>query len=144
MTTISILKKVSPKALQDLNGLMEELRGRKSRGSLTELKDLVGNKDASVVTANQGTHIVGVGILFIEQKIGERVAYIQDVIVSSKNQGQGLGTKIVKKLIAEARVKKAEKVGLTSRPSRVVANKLYQKLGFKKRETNVYALSLTR
>ena len=29
---------------------------------------------------------------------------------------------------------------LTSRPSRVVANQLYQSLGFEKRETNVYKM----
>src|SRR3989344_4521668 len=46
------------------------------------------------------------------------------------------------KRIATARLKKASSINLTSRPSRIAANKLYQKLGFKVRETHVYKLDL--
>jgi ribosomal protein S18 acetylase RimI-like enzyme len=37
-----------------------------------------------------------------------------------------------------AKARGAKTVDLTSRPSRVAANKLYQKLGFVLRDTNVY------
>ena len=44
--------------------------------------------------------------------------------------------------IEEARTRGAVTVDLTSRPSREAANRLYQRLGFVQRETNVYRYSL--
>jgi len=38
----------------------------------------------------------------------------------------------------------AESIDLTSRPERHAANQLYLKLGFVKRETNVYRLALKK
>ena len=40
--------------------------------------------------------------------------------------------------IAEATRRGAKTVDLTSRPSREAANKLYKRLGFVERDTNVY------
>jgi len=44
--------------------------------------------------------------------------------------------------LAVAKNAGAKSVDLTSRPSREAANKLYQKLGFTARETNVYRLTV--
>jgi ribosomal protein S18 acetylase RimI-like enzyme len=40
--------------------------------------------------------------------------------------------------IAEAKRRGAKTVDLTSRPSREAANRLYQRIGFVARDTNVY------
>jgi len=40
--------------------------------------------------------------------------------------------------IAEAKRRGAKTVNLTSRPSREVANRLYERIGFVARDTNVY------
>ncbi|WP_297555400.1 N-acetyltransferase [uncultured Actinomyces sp.] len=65
-------------------------------------------------------------------------AWVEDVVVAEETRGQGAGRQLV-----EAAVKYANKIGaktvdLTSRPTREAANRLYRRVGFEQRETNVY------
>ena len=64
------------------------------------------------------------------------------MIVSEEYRGQGLGEKIMRKVVTIARTKKLTSLKLTSRPSRVAAHRLYEKLGFEKKETEVFGLKL--
>lgn len=87
-------------------------------------------------------HVIAMGTLISESTIFGNFGQIEDVVVDEAYRGKGLGEKIMRRLIAEAKKLKLEEVGLTSRPSRVAANALYKKLGFSQRETNVYDLTL--
>ena len=69
-------------------------------------------------------------------------AWIEDVVVDAEARGHGVGEALNQAAIAEARARGAITVELTSRPSREAANRLYQRIGFEKRETNVYRFSL--
>lgn len=69
-------------------------------------------------------------------------AWIEDVIVDASASGRGIGEALNRAAIDEARRRGAKDVGLTSRPSREAANRLYQRIGFERRETNVYRYSL--
>ena len=65
-------------------------------------------------------------------------AWIEDVVVDVKSRGEGLGKSLMDHALERARILGAKSIDLTSRPSRESANKLYQSLGYKIRETNVY------
>jgi ribosomal protein S18 acetylase RimI-like enzyme len=65
-------------------------------------------------------------------------AWIEDVIVSDSVQGRGCGELLTRAALDTAAAAGARTVDLTSRPGREAANHLYQKLGFKVRDTNVY------
>lgn len=67
-----------------------------------------------------------------------RKAWIEDVVVDESQRGRGFGDELVKFAIEYSKSLDARSVALTSRPSRVEANKLYKKLGFVRHETNVY------
>jgi len=69
-------------------------------------------------------------------------AWIEDVIVSESVRGRGCGEELTRAALDAARQAGARTVELTSRPSRQAANRLYQRLGFKVRETNVYRFEL--
>ena len=69
-------------------------------------------------------------------------AWIEDVIVSDSVQGRGCGELLTRAALDAAAAAGARTVELTSRPGREAANRLYQKLGFKLRETNVYRYEL--
>ena len=69
-------------------------------------------------------------------------AWIEDVVVDGDARGHGVGEALNQAAIEEARRRGAITVELTSRPSREAANRLYQRIGFEKRETNVYRFSL--
>jgi ribosomal protein S18 acetylase RimI-like enzyme len=67
-------------------------------------------------------------------------AWIEDVVVDSNARGQNIGEKLVRHATAFAESMGVTNINLTSSPERVAANRLYQKIGFVKRETNVYRL----
>ena len=65
-------------------------------------------------------------------------AWIEDVVVDSGSRGQGVGEALTQAAIELATARGAQTVDLTSRPSREAANRLYRRMGFEPRETNVY------
>ena len=67
---------------------------------------------------------------------------IEDVIVDNSARGQGIGEALMKRAIEVAREKGAKNISLTSNPMREAANRLYLRIGFKKRETNAYQIKL--
>jgi len=69
-------------------------------------------------------------------------AWIEDVVVDSEARGHGVGEALNKEALRYAKDNGAITVDLTSRPSREAANRLYQRLGFQLRDTNVYRFTL--
>jgi ribosomal protein S18 acetylase RimI-like enzyme len=54
-----------------------------------------------------------------------------------------MGEALSREAVRTARSRGAQTVELTSRPSRETANRLYQRLGFQLRDTNVYRYSVS-
>ncbi|MEY4747700.1 MAG: hypothetical protein RLZZ416_749 [Candidatus Parcubacteria bacterium] len=142
MVEVRQLTSASEHALHDLNELLSHLRREPTPGSLEDLSRIVSDGNTVAVIAESDTGIIGLGMLFIIQKLGRKLGFIEDVIVDASYRGQGLGTKILGRLIEAAREKGLRTIDLTSNPERGAANTLYGKLGFEKRETNVYRLKL--
>jgi ribosomal protein S18 acetylase RimI-like enzyme len=69
-------------------------------------------------------------------------AWIEDVVVDESVRGRGVGELLNRAALDEARRRSIDSVSLTSRPSREAANRLYQRIGFEPRETNVYRYRL--
>ncbi len=69
-------------------------------------------------------------------------AWIEDVVVDDAARGRGVGELINRDGLRRAKEAGATTVDLTSRPSREAANRLYQRIGFVQRTTNVYRYDL--
>ncbi len=69
-------------------------------------------------------------------------AWIEDVVVDDAARGKGVGELLNRRALEISAEHGAKTVDLTSRPSRESANRLYQRIGFEARETNVYRYSL--
>lgn len=65
-------------------------------------------------------------------------AWIEDVVVDAAARGQGVGELLNRSALELAERLGARTVDLTSRPSREAANRLYRRMGFEQRESNVY------
>jgi len=65
-------------------------------------------------------------------------AWIEDVVVEPACRGRGIGVALIEAALALAHEQGARTVDLTSRPGREGANRLYRRLGFVQRDTNVY------
>ena len=142
MITIRELKHATSSAAKEINALLPQLSSSPRPLMLNDLKGILRERSNQVVVVLDGKRIVGMGILLFTRTAMGFHAGIEDVVVDAAYRGRGLGQKLMKKLITLARKNKAKSIELSSRPSRVAANKLYQKLGFKPKETNVYRLKL--
>lgn len=106
-----------------------------------KLRDLVLADATTLLVArlDNGTRpIVGALTLICFRVPTGLRATIEDVIVDESARGQGLGEKLMREALRLAKEYGTEGVMLTSNPRRVAANKLYQKMGFKRWETNLY------
>ena len=94
-----------------------------------------------VARDDDGT-IVGVSTLAVFRIPTALRAWIEDVITDESARGQGVGEALTRAMLEHARDLGCATVDLTSRPDRQAANRLYQRVGFERRETNVYRFSL--
>jgi ribosomal protein S18 acetylase RimI-like enzyme len=106
-----------------------------------ELQQLVDSRDSILLIARdpqQDNRIVGTMCLAFYLIPTGMKAWIEDVVVDGDARGRGVGDKLNRHALELAQARGAKGVDLTSRPSREAANRLYQRIGFDLRETNVY------
>jgi ribosomal protein S18 acetylase RimI-like enzyme len=102
---------------------------------------LVGWQGNTQLVARVDGRIVGaLTLVMFPIPTGVR-AWIEDVVVDESARGQGVGAALTQEAVRLARAEGARTVDLTSRPSRVAANRLYQKLGFEIRDSKVFRLA---
>lgn len=97
---------------------------------------------STVFVARVDGVIVGTVTLVLYRIATGLKAWIEDVVVDESARGHGVGEALNMAAVDEARRHGAKAVSLTSRPSRVDANRLYQRIGFSPRDTNVYRYDL--
>lgn len=68
--------------------------------------------------------------------------YIEHVVVDAQHEGRGIGEMLVRTAIATAQAKGMSRLDLTSGPSKIAAQRLYQKIGFHERTTNNWRYEL--
>ena len=108
-----------------------------------ELEQIVSSPAATLLLARDpdGQIIGSLTLVVFRTPTGAR-AWIEDVVVDQAARGQGAGAELVGEAIRLASESGARTLDLTSRPSREAANRLYQRIGFTARETNVYRFDL--
>jgi len=121
--------------------LLSQLTSSKLSFSQKDLERIVGSESSILFTAvdmNHDNKIVGMLTLAIIDIPTGKLARIEDVVVDKAARGQGIGEKITIAAIEKAKELGIKKIDLTSNPKREAANRLYQRLGFKQRTTNIY------
>ena len=93
------------------------------------------------VDADSGAILGSLTLAWFRIPTGVR-AWIEDVVVDGEARGRGVGEALNREALDRARALGAKTVDLTSRPSREAANRLYRRIGFVARDTNVYRFSL--
>lgn len=93
------------------------------------------------IAQSEDNSIAGILTLAKYPNITGMKFWIEDVVVDGSCRGKGTGESLTRAALDHARSMGAKEVKLTSRPSRIAASKLYQKLGFVQYETNVYKYS---
>ena len=134
---------VTPELVEAFSRLVPQLSGSSPVPGLAELESMVASPVTRLLLARDGPNgrIVGtLTVVIFRIPTGVR-AWIEDVVVDECARGQGVGELLTTEAIQVAREAGARTIDLTSHPSRAAANRLYQRLGFVLRETNVYRFS---
>jgi len=119
-------------------GLVSQLSSSAPPPTPQELHEIVSAAATTLFVARVGGRIAGSLTLVVFRIPTGMRAIIEDVVTDSAARGQGVGTALTLAAVERAERLGCRTVDLTSRPSREAANRLYQSLGFERRETNVY------
>ncbi len=141
---IELAEPGSPEVTQAIADLLPLLSSSAAKPTDAEVDEIAASPATTLFIARDGEDGPIVGTLTlarVRRPTGIR-AWIEDVIVSESVRGRGCGEELTKAALDAARRAGARTVELTSRPSREAANRLYQRLGFKARDTNVYRYEL--
>jgi ribosomal protein S18 acetylase RimI-like enzyme len=106
------------------------------------LKELVTSDNSHLFFAiDENDHYMGMLTMGIYLSPTGKKGWIEDLVVSDKYRGQGVGENLTQFAIQFSQQKQVGLLMLTSNPARVAANNLYNKLGFEKKESNVYKMT---
>ena len=143
MITISEATEVDDVLVDAFAKLIPQL-SRSSPPPTAEVLEAITRSEASsllLATNEEGVIVGSMTLAMFRIPTGVR-AWIEDVVVDESARGQGVGRLLNEHALEIAKAAGARTVELTSRPSREAANRLYLRLGFEVRETNVYRYTL--
>jgi ribosomal protein S18 acetylase RimI-like enzyme len=143
MVRIEEITEVTDEVVEAFERLIPQLAKSNPPPSRAELEDLVRSEASTLLVArgDDGTILGSLTLAVFRIPTGVR-AWIEDVVVDDAARGQGAGEALNRAALDHAKAAGAKTVDLTSRPSREAANRLYQRLGFEPRDTNVYRITL--
>lgn len=140
--TIEVADRVDDELVDAFARLIPQLSSSSPAPGAEELRLLVEGEDTVLFVARVAGEIVGsLTLAFYRIPTGLK-AWIEDVVVDDAARGHGVGRLLNEAALEVARERGAKNVALTSRPSREAANRLYQRIGFRIRETNLYRYDL--
>ena len=123
-----------------VNQLLSQLTSRSIVFTEDDYRQLIEAPHSHLFLLFHGGSIVGMLTVGIYYSPTGGKAWIEDVVVDESFRGQGLSKLLVAHAIKFVKEKQIPSLMLTSNPRRVTANKLYQTMGFGKKETNVYRI----
>ena len=139
---IKELTRIDEVLADEVRALVRQLSSSADGLTLQALTNVVDAGACTLFVAVDGGDIVGMLTLVVFPIPTGVRAWIEDVVVDGSARGQGVGSALTHRAVEKARATGARTVDLTSRPSRSAANSMYEKLGFERRDTNVYRLRL--
>ena len=136
--TIEQAHEATEELLDAVRRLLPQLSEARTPPTLGQLAETVAAQTVLVARDGDEATIVGTLTLVTYRVSSGLKGRIEDVIVDSSARGQGVGEALVREALTRANEARVVMVELTSMPYRESANRLYKRLGFVRRPTNVY------
>ena len=142
--TIEVANEVGDDIVEAFARLIPQLSRSSPPPSKAELQAIAGHEACFLLVAREDTGAVLGSLTLVIFPIPTAVrAWIEDVVVDDAARGKGVGELLNRRALEISAEHGAKTVDLTSRPSREAANRLYQRIGFEQRDTNVYRYALS-
>src|SRR5579859_2577514 len=141
---IEEVTEASPEIQLALGRLLPQLNPNLAVPTMDRLQALIKDPDVTLVVARDGDAIVGTATVIVYTTPFWIKARLDEVVVDSSARGKGVGEAIVRACLEVGGRKGAQVAELQSGrgPARDVANRLYRRLGFQLRDSNLYRISL--
>jgi len=135
---IEIAKDFSPALLQAIASLLPQLTSSGRAMTAAELKAMIASPLTTLFIAKDDDRIVGtISLTVVQMPTGLR-AYLEDLVVDASYRNRGAATALLQAAIDLARNSGARTLDMTSRASRESAIRIYERLGFRRRDTNAF------
>ncbi|MGH8920696.1 MAG: GNAT family N-acetyltransferase [Actinomycetes bacterium] len=140
---IAPAREVTDELVGAIAALLPQLSQTAALPTRAVLEEIVSSEATTLLVARPAEDgpIVGTLTLAIFRVPSGVRAWIEDVIVDDTVRGHGCGEALTRVALDLAAAAGSRTVDLTSRPSRAAANRLYQRVGFVTRQTNLYRYS---
>jgi ribosomal protein S18 acetylase RimI-like enzyme len=140
---ITLVTEITDDIHQAFEKLIPQLSSSAAVPTRAELEEIAANESFFIARdPDENGPIVG-SLTLVTFRIPTGVrAWIEDVVVDESMRGKGIGEALTQAALVRAHDLGAKTVDLTSRPTREAANRLYQRVGFKQRQTNLYRYDL--
>lgn len=127
-----------------LNKLLKQLDNAATPLTKDDIANMIDSSANRLFVARRldNKEIVGMLTLIVYRIPVWKKAWIEDLVVDKKYRNIGIATKLISHAVAVAKANGVLSLNFTSRPEREAANGLYKRLGFEKRNTNVYTIKL--
>jgi len=141
---IERIKKFSPELTAAINNLLSQLDNKVALLKNEDMEEMVVSPANRLFVARRSDNkeIVGMLSLIVYRIPVWRKGWLEDLVVDKEYRNKGVATKLFQHAINVAKSDGVLSLNFTSRPEREAANRLYQSLGFEKRNTNVYCIKL--
>lgn len=140
---ISLLTEVTDEVVQAFAHLLPQLSSSAVITTREQLQEIADNESFFIARDPEQDGIIVGSLTLVTFRIPTGVrAWIEDVVVDTSLRGKGIGEALTRAALERAAELGAKTVDLTSRPSREAANRLYQRVGFELRHTNLYRYNL--
>jgi ribosomal protein S18 acetylase RimI-like enzyme len=135
------LNEVTDERVDELNGLMKQLTPNAQVLNNAYVQRILESQTELIVATDAGRIVGCVSVAVVYQPYGTK-GWIEDFVVDERYRGRGVATELMRLAVAHARSEGCVTLNLTSSSRRESAIRLYEKLGFVRRDTNVYKLDL--
>jgi ribosomal protein S18 acetylase RimI-like enzyme len=135
---VEVVERVSDELVEAFRRLLPQLSSSVPAPAAEALERIVAFPGNRLLVARDEGAIVGTLTLVLFPIPTGLRARIEDVVVDEAARGRGVGAALSLEALRLAAEAGARSVDLTSRPGREAANRLYQRLGFRRRESHVY------
>jgi len=140
---VEVLNEVTGEVVEAFERLLPQLSTTAPPLDATALSAIVAAPASTVLLARIEGKIVGtLTLAMFPIPTGVR-AWVEDVVVDESARGQRVGEKLTLEALKLAQEAGARTVDLTTRPSREAAGRLYERVGFERRDSRLYRYKLS-
>jgi len=134
----------SPEIHAALARLLPQLNPTLPVPDMERLRRLIADPDVTLLIARDGDAIVGTTTVIVYTTPFWIKARLDEVVVDSGARGEGVGEALIRAALDVGRERGAQVAELQSGrgPAREAAHRLYERLGFRIRETDVFRIVL--